>query len=192
MAYPSAAPRPYGGYPVNTSAASPRLIHTGGKMADATANFDNTTVGATTELRLGEIFLPLPVWSTGAANFNGGNVTDDCRIILYNANGTIIASTAGAQQVTVDIYQRHAWAWEFVSVPGTATAVVNRVLLSPGTYYLGIIHDGTTSTVQTFVVGSFGASMVAAVYATAGLTTSLTVVPPTTFTTLQGPVIGLY
>lgn len=193
MAQTFANVRPSGGFPVKGTLPSPRLFHVGGQGAAATADFNNTTVGASTELRLGELHVVAPCWTTGCSQFNATTPgTDTTRHILYNSAGIIVCATAGTICATSDVYQRLAWTQEFISVPGTATAVTGPTFLAPGTYYLGHIQSGTTATVQTYVVGSFGASMVVAVYATAGITTSLTIVPPVDFTTLQAPVLALY
>lgn len=172
---------------------SPRLCHTGSQGAVATADFNNTTPGANTEIYVAEMAILTPVFSTGAAIFNGSDDTDNKKIAIYDSNGTIIASTAVTTTGTVDVYQRIAWALEFRTVPGVGTAIIGSLRLDPGTYFLAVDFASTTSRFQTFVVGNFGAGKItSAVYATAFITTSLTIAPPVTFTTILGPVISLY
>lgn len=188
------APQPPGGRPVKAvGVISPRLVHVGGHSAAHTADFISTAVGATTELRVGELYIPAPCFSTGAAQFNGTTATtDNSRLILWNVQGQIVASTAGALTATANVYQRFAWALEFQTSLTAGTAITGPLYLAPGTYFLGQIQNGTTATPNMFEVGNFGAGMLVAVYATAGITTSLTITPPTTFTTLQAVAGGLY
>lgn len=169
------------------------MINVGNHSAVHTADFISTAAGASTELRVGEMWVPSPTFTTGAAQFNGTTATTDtARLILYSGTGQIIASTAGATVSTANVYQRFAWALEFITSATAGTTVVGPIPLSPGTYYLGHIQSGTTATQNMFEVGNFGAGMLVAVYATAGITTSLTIVPPTTFTTLQAVAGALY
>lgn len=190
----SAASAPYGGIPSRIrKAVSPRCMCTGTQGAVASADFNNTTPGANTEIYVSEIMVPFPIASTGAAIFNGSDDTDNKKIAIYDVSGNIIASTAVTTTGTADTYQRMAWALEFITSATTGTAIVGPIYLDPGTYYLAVDYAATTSRFQTFVVGNFGAGKItSAVYATAFISTSLTIAPPTTFTTILGPVISLY
>lgn len=172
---------------------SPRLFHTGTHGPALAADFNNTTPGATTEIYVAEMLVHLPCFSTGAAIFNGSDVTDNVKIALYDATGQIIASTASTAGSGADAAQLVPWAWEFVTDKTTKTASVRPIELRAGTYFLAVDYAGTTSRFQTFVAGSFGAGKITGtVFATAFLTTSLTITPPVTFTTVLGPVISLY
>lgn len=190
----AAAPMPPAGFPNNIrGTVSSRLFHTGTQGAALAADFNNTTPGATTEIYVAEMAVLWPCLTTGAAPFNGSDATDKTQVALFDVNGTILLSTADTQMSGTDAYQRIPWASEFITTPGTATAITKAVLLQPGTYYLAQNFNGTTSRFQTFAVGNFGAGKVtSAVYATAFHTTSLTLALPTTFTTVLGPVISLY
>lgn len=194
MSYPVASATPPAGFQSGfQQTVSPRLCFVGGHSAAHTADFISTAVGATTELRVGELFVPALCYSTGAAQFNGTTATtDNSRLILWDNSGQIVASTAGALTANANVYQRFAWALEFQTSLTAGTAVTTPVRLLPGTYFLGQIQNGTTATPNMFEVGNFGAGMLVAVYATAGITTSLTIAPPATFTTLQAVAGGLY
>jgi hypothetical protein len=164
---------------------SPRCIHTGGEPAIATTSGTDATP-VVTELYLAELFVPTPMTVTGVAIFNGTAVTDDVKVGLYSADGTLLATNctalgAGTTQAGTDAYQR---------VPFTAAAVI----LGPQTCFVGLIFDGTTSRFNTHTVGNFGAGKLTShVYADAMLTTALSgLTMPTTFTTALGPIASLY
>lgn len=188
------APKPPSGYSnsVVGPLPSPRLFATGGNAATNAADFNNSTP-VITEIYLAEILVTHPVMVQGLAVFAGSVWSDNIKAALYDASGTILAATAStAGNTTADAYQRIPIASEFQSIAGTATAGT-QVFLAPGTYYAACILDGTTSRLNTHVVGSFGAGKLTGhVYATAFATTALTVTPPVTFTTALGPVISLY
>lgn len=175
--------------------ASPRLFHTGTHGPALAADFNNTTPGANTEIYVAEMLVHLPCFTRGAAIFNGSDVTDNVKIGLYDASGKIICSTASTAGSGTDAVQLVAWAWEFLTSPTTptATAVTLPIELPAGTYYIGVDFASTTSRFQTFVAGSFGAGKITgAVFSTGMISTSLTIAPPTTFTTILGPVVSLY
>ena len=115
---------------------------------------------------------------------------DDAKIGLYDAAGTLIRATATTQQSGADAYQLIPFA------TGPAGAAATTVELpGPATYYVGVCYDGTTSTLQTFGTGTWGAGKITSlVYATnfAASGTALTITVPTTFTTLLGPLASLY
>lgn len=173
-----------------TGRPSARLCHTGGVGAIISTDGVNAAVGATTEMYVAELFVPATCLVTGIALFNGSNVTDDAKCGLYDKNGTLIRATAGTQQVNADTYQLIPFA---TGPLGAAATTVE--LPGPATYYIGVCYDGTTSTLQTFGTGTFGAGkLTGLVYATnfAAAGTALTITPPTTFTTLLGPLASLY
>lgn len=171
---------------------SPRCIHTGGVPAAAAADFTDTAVVATT-MFVAELQNPSPCFSTGAAVFNGSVVTNgNTRLGLFDSAGLLIAATTATASSGVDSYQRIAWSTEFRSVPGTATATSLPIFLAPGTYYIGAFGSSTSDKFNTHTIGNFGAGTVTVVNATALSTTTLSIVPPTTFTTAQGCVASLY
>ena len=194
MAQTIPGPVPYGGRIAKYSnLISPRCIVSGTQGAALAADFNNTTPGATTEIYVSEMFVPVPVFATGLAVFNGSDVTDNVKLGIYDVTGQLIASTASTAGSGVDAYQRVAFAWEFQTSLTAATAITGPVFLSPGTYFVASDYAGTTSRFQTFAVGNFGAGKITgAVFSTAMISTSLTITPPTTFTTVLGPVISLY
>lgn len=169
---------------------SARMCHTGGAPAIISTDGVSAAVGATTELYVCEMFVPATVLATGIALFNGSNVTDDAKCAIYDASGTLIRATATTQQSGADAYQLIP----FATGP-TGAAATTVVLPGPATYYIGVCYDGTTSTLQTFGTGTWGAGKITGlVYATNFATggTALTITPPTTFTTLLGPLASLY
>lgn len=169
---------------------SPRLCHSGSAPAIISTDGVNAAVAATTEMYVCELFVPATVLVTGIAHFNGSNVTDDIKIGLYDKSGTLIRATATTQQSGADAYQLIPFA---TGPTGAAATTVE--LAGPATYYIGECYDGTTSTLQTFGTGSFGAGkLTGLVYATNFATggTALTITPPTTFTTLLGTLNSLY
>lgn len=194
MPVPTQAPKPPGGFPnqVPGTAPSPRLFATGGNPAANAADFTDATP-VITEIYLAELFVTHPVTIQGLAVFSGSTWSDNFKLALYDANGAIVCATAStAGNTTADTYQRAAIASEFQSVPGTATAGT-QAFLAPGTYYLGLILDGTTSRYNAHTKGNFGSGKLTGhVYSTAFATTGLTVVLPVTFTTNLGVVGGTY
>lgn len=170
-----------------------RLFHTGSQGAALAADFNNTTPGATTEIYVAEMYVPAPSYWTGLSIFNGSDVTDNVKLGLYDSLGQIIASTASTAGSGADAYQRVPFAWEFITSLTAATAIVAPLILQSGTYFAAVDFAGTTSRFQTFSVGNFGAGKITgAVFATAMISTSLTLAVPTTFTTVLGPVISGY
>lgn len=194
MPVPALAPKPPGGYPnqVPGNLASPRLVATGSNPATNAADFTNATP-VVTEIYLAEVFVPTPCIVQGLGVFSGSVWSDNFKLAIYDANGVIVAATAStAGNTTADTYQRAAIASEFQSTPGTATAGT-QVYLSPGTYFLAMILDGTTSRYNAHAKGNFGSGKLTGhVYSTAFATTGLSITPPVTFTADLGPVISLY
>ncbi len=167
---------------------SPRLCHTGGVGAIISTDGVNAAVGATTEMYVAELFVPATCLVTGVALFNGSNVTDLAKAGIYSKDGTLIRATASTQQSGADAYQLIPFA---TGPTGAAATTVE--LPGPATYYIGVCYSGTTSTLQTFGTGNFGAGkLTGLVYATNFASTALTITPPTTFTTLLGPLASLY
>lgn len=163
---------------------SPRNCHTGGEPAIAASSGTDATP-VVTELYLAEVLIPASMSVTGVAIFNGSAVTDDVKVGLYSAAGTLLATnavtTTGTTQAGTDAYQR---------IPFVAP--VN--ILGPQSCYVGLIFDGTTSRFNTHTVGNFGAGKLTShVYATAMDTTAISgLTMPTTFTTALGPIASLY
>jgi len=174
------------------SIPSPRLFSTGNLPPElSTSGNDKTPV--ITELYTAELYVPSPCFSTGVANLNGSAVSGNLKLGIFTSAGVLVAATASTAQAGIDTLQRIPWATEFVSNPGVSTALTNPLFLAPGTYYIGVIIDNTTGRLNTHTFGNFGqAAITGAAYATAMATTSLTITPPTTFTTAVGPIAALY
>lgn len=193
---PAAAPSSYlGNIPRTRNLISPRLFATGGQCATLAADFNDTTPGASTEIYVSELYIPVSVGLTGLAVFNGSNVTDNVKMALFDVNGQIVAGTVSTAGSVTDAYQRVPFANEFQTSTTVATAIPSGglVYVQPGTYFVATDYAGTTSRFQTFSVGNFGAGkLTGAVFATAFITTSLTITPPVTFTTILGPVVSVY
>jgi len=189
---PAASPKPPNGFRVGGSMPSPRCIHTGGVPPAVSTDFTDTAVVATTAF-VAELHVPAACMSTGVAVLNGSVVTNGNTIVgLFNGAGLLVAATAATASAGVDSYQRIAWSTEFVTTPGTATAIVGQLFLKPGTYYIAALGSSTSDKFNTHAIGNFGAATVTVVNATAFRTTSLSIAVPTTFTTAQGVVASLY
>lgn len=198
MAYPQASAIQQGGTIVKVGSISPRCINTGSTAASNSTDGTDVAVSATS-MFTSELLAPAPSWSTGVAVFNGSKTNSwSERVALYSATGQIIAVTATTAVATSDVYLNLPWASEFVSVPGTATALVGRLYLPAGTYYVGVTAGvgtvGSSNYHNCVTVGAHGTSNITIVAATAFTTggTSLSITPPTTFTTNVGCYASLY
>lgn len=195
MAYPQASAIQQGGTIVKVGSISPRCIHTGTTGAHNTADGTEVAV-STTAMFTAELLAPLPSWSTGVSVFNG-TFADAWteRVALYSATGQLIAVTATTAVTTSDVYVKLPWASEFVSVPGTATALAGRLYLPAGTYYVGVnaaTIGGGSNKHNCVTVGAHGTANITIAPATAFATTSLTITPPTAFVTNVGCHASLY
>lgn len=154
---------------------SPRLIHTGGVPPQVSTAFSDATP-VITEVYIAEIFVPANCTVTGIAVMNGSAVSGNIKVGLADSTGVVLATSASTAQAGTDTIQRVAL---------TAPLAIK----GPGTYYVLLFVDNTTARFNAHVFGTFGAAkQTGQVYAT-GFTT---ITPPTTFTTLQGPVATLY
>ena len=186
------APQPPAGYPSNyRNYLSPRLFATGGNAATNAADFTNSTP-VITELYVAELAILGPTTTTGVAVFAGSVWSDSLKVGLFDANGVLLLSSATtAGNTTADAYQTFTWALDFRYNASGAT-FSGAAELSPGTYYIGVILNGTTSRLNTNTVGAFGAGKITGLtYSTALVSAALTITPPTTFTTALGPVASL-
>ena len=190
-AYPQAASIQQGGTIVKVKSVSPRNINTLDRAPVLSTDGTNVAPGATT-MMVAELYVPAPCWSTGASVFNGATAAGNSRYALFDASGNIVCSTAATAQSGADAYQAIAWASEYVSTPGVKTALVGKVFLPAGTYYLGFTASSTGTVNCVLFGGTGGAGEITIVAATALDTTSLTITPPTTFTASKGPYASLY
>lgn len=161
---------------VNTLDAviSPRLCHSGGEPATATADGTNLDI-VTTETYISEVFLPANATITGIAVFNGTAVAGNLTVFLCNSLGVVLASSASTAASGTTAYQRIP-----LSVAYSAKG--------PGTYYIAVQGNNAGGDLRTHTVGNFGASK--ATGGTYGTLVSIT--PPTTFTTAVGILASLY
>lgn len=163
------------------------LFHTGNSPACLAADgVDSTPV--ITEIYIAAVFLPFTILATGISVFNGSVVaTDKYRVLLYDATGAVLRSSAAAgfQPASVDAYEDVAFAL------GPTGAAATTVVLPSGVYYLGTIYNGTTNRFNAHGVGTHPAGKVTgATFATAGVSTEMTVTLPTAFTAANKPPIA--
>jgi hypothetical protein len=154
---------------------SPRNVAIGGLVPAVSTDFTDTAP-VTTEVYIGEIFVPCSMLVTGIAVFNGSDVTGNMRFGLANSGGTVIGSTASTAGSGTDAYQL---------IP-LSTALT---LTGPATYFILGSYSSATARYNAPPLGSFGASkLTGQVYNT--FPTSIT--PPTTFTTNLCNIASLY
>lgn len=187
-AYPQAAGKQQGGTIVRTGVVSPRVIDTLMRHA-GTSTSGTDTAGGPTLMHTAELFVPAPLWSTGAQVLNGTAVLGNTRFALYDAVGSLVATTAAAAQASTAAFQPLAWANEYISTPGVSTPLIGRLFLPAGTYYFGVTNDNTGSRFRTVVFGCAGGTAATVV---AAATPPVTIPVPTTFTTNVGPYASLY
>lgn len=188
---------PPAGYPSNLRQGyiSPRLLHTGTTAPYASTDYTEISPGATTTIYVAELLAPAAFVTQGIVPFNGSATgSASLSLALFDNSGTILLAAAATAIVGTDATQLVPWTKEFISTPGTATTFVSPQVLPPGNYFVGLVASTvTTVKIQMHTgVGNFGAGTVTGVYATAFATTSLTIVPPVTYTTATGPVASLY
>ena len=168
------------------------MFHTGGNPAIQAADGVNSTP-VITEIYIAACLVPFTCLATGISVFNGSVVaTDKLRVLLYDAYGNILRSSAvaGFQPTTTDAYENVAFA---LAADGTTAATT--IVLPTGTYYLGTIYNGTTNRFNAHGVGAFpGGKITGAVFATAGVSALQTgVTLPTAFTAASlPPIASLY
>jgi len=168
---------------------SARAFAVGGNAAQLAADGNDSTP-VITEVYLGEIFVPATCLVTGIAVFNGSDVTGSLKVGLFDANGVLLRASvaAGTAGSGTDAYQRIPFA-----LNGANAAATTIELPGPATYYIGVTYSSATARYNAHAVGNFGASKVTStVFATAFSTTTLTVTPPTTFTTNLANIASLY
>lgn len=109
----------------------------------------------------------------------GATVTTDKWIcVLYNAAGTVIATSAKAGVLTTT-------ANTFLVLP--LTAPIN--IQGPGRYYVGIQSNGATDTLRLVAASTFIDLLTT--LTTGTFATNPAITPPTTFTALNGPIVYL-
>lgn len=160
--------------------ATPRLCHTGGQTVSQSTDGTELTI-TNTELYVAEVFIPANCTVTGAAVFWGATTDGNAKVMLFDSTGARLAISASTDisGFTGDSYgTRIAFSAPYAAV-------------GPATYYLGVMCDTNTNTVNTHILGNFGAGKIdTLVYATEAGYADIT--PPTTFTTGLGPIATLY
>jgi hypothetical protein len=159
------------------STTSCRLVATGGvpPALNATSSYSAQTP-VITEVYLAEAYNPAPCAATGVANLNSATISGNVKVGLYNAAGTLLATSASTAQAGTSAHQL---------VPFTAAITVN-----PGTYYIATFYDNTTVRPQAWTTGAFGAGKLTGLTYATGFSATATM--PTTFTTALGGVATLY
>ena len=154
---------------------SPRLMTTCGGAPTTTGT--STANAANTDTYVAEIEVKGNVSTTGAWVYNFATQNGNDTLYLADANGNEILHTASTASSGGSAVQKIAW----TASPTTITG--------PGTYYLYYQNNGSTNTIGMWAApGVCGTALLTGgTYGSFPATT-----PPTTFTTLQGPVGGLY
>ena len=156
-----------------TTINSARCIHTGGQPMISATSPGVSTIAASTNTYVAEVYVPNYVKLNGVAIYNyataGGNVT----IYLLANNGVSIANSTSTAVSGTSTYQRVACS--FAALP-------------PGTYYIAAQFSSATNTFATHVTGDFGTVAVGG--STFGILPTVTA--PTTFTSTVGLVASLY
>lgn len=166
-------------------------FHTGNSAAQLSTDGVNSTP-VVTEIYVASVVVPLTCLATGISVFNGTVVaTDKYKVALFDSLGNLLrtSAAAGFQPTAADTYENVAFALSSDGVTAATTLV-----LPTGTYYIGVIYNGTTNRFNAHGVGAFpGGKITGAVFATAFNTTSLTITPPTAFTAASlPPIASLY
>ena len=154
--------------------ASPRDVRIGGLVPAVSTDFTNSTP-VITETYINEIFVPANVTVTGAAIFNGSDVTGNMAVALANSSGVVVAESADTAGSGTDAYQLIPFASTYAAV-------------GPATYFILVQYSSGTARYNSPPLGSHGVSKKTS--ETFG--TFTTVTPPTTFTTNIGNIGSLY
>ena len=144
-----------------------------------------------TEIYVASVLVPFTCVVTGISVFNGATVgTDKGKVGLFDATGTLVRASAAAGATTsgADSYQDYAFALD------GAGAAATTITLPTGIYYVAYMMNGNTDRFNAWGVGRFPTRRVTgATFSTAFASTSLTITPPTTFTTADlPPIASLY
>jgi hypothetical protein len=154
-----------------------RLVAAGGVPLGLSATSSYTAqTPAATEVYLAEAYNPAPCIATGVANLNSGTISGNVKVGLYNAAGTLLATSASTAMSGTTTFQL---------VPFTAALIVY-----PGTYYIATFYDNATVRPQAFTTGAFGAGKLSGQTYATGFPATATM--PTTFTTALGGAATLY
>ena len=156
---------------------SPRALGTCGGIATVATSGTDTANAAATDTYVAEIDIPYNVITTGVAIFNGGTQNGNDNIWLTDGLGHQLLATAATAASGASSYQRIPWTAGATAIQG------------PGTYYLLFQNSGTSNDWRTWAVGNCGTALLTG--GTNGTFPTFTA-PPTTFTTVQGPIASLY
>lgn len=154
-----------------TVGVSPRLMCTGDLQARLSSD-GTDTVASITETYVAELYVAENVTTTGVGLFNGTVVAGNVTVAVLDINGLPLGQSASTAQAGTSAYQ-----------------LIPLVLTLPaGTYFIAATFDTGTARFKSHVFGMFAAGK--ATGQTYGTIPKLTM--PTTFTTGQGPIAGLY
>lgn len=162
---------------------SARMFHTGGVPYSAAATIGtdgwggNNNTPSATETYMAEVLVTHTCIVRGIAVLNGSAAATDKYVVgLLDAAGNVLANSdlAGTTASGTSAYQ--------------ALSFTNPVQVPPGTYWVALQANGTTTRFATHTKGKFGAGK--ATGTTFGTLTGLT--PPVTFTTNVGPIASLF
>lgn len=159
---------------------SPRLVHTGGQSVTQSTDGTEKTI-TNTELYVAEVFIPANTTVTGVSVFWGATTDGNAKVMLFDDDGDRVAISASTDisGYTGDTFgSRIAFATPYAAK-------------GPATYFVGVMCDTNTNTINTHILGNFGAGKITGlVYGTEAGYADIT--PPTTFTTGLGPIATLY
>ena len=153
---------------------SAREMGTCGAVATVTTSGTDTANAANTDAYVAEV--PYNVVTTGVALFNGSTQNGNVTIFLADSLGHQVLATASTATSGATVYQRIPWTAGAVTIQG------------PGAYYLVFQNSATSNSWRNWPVGNCGTTLLTS--GTYG--TFPTFTPPTTFTTVQGPIGSLY
>lgn len=158
------------------TATSPRTLNTCGVPATLTTSGTDTVNAAATDTYVSEITVPVNISTTGASLFNGTTQNGNVTVYLADSAGNQIAHTASTATSGATQYQSIAWVGGPIAVVG------------PATYYMYFQNSATSNSWRTLAVGHCGTVL----HTGDTYGTFPTITPPTTFTTVVGPIAGLY
>lgn len=158
----------------------PKRFHAYEGLPSLTSGTDTTPVAGTRWTS--SVFIPHNAILTGIGYLIGSvGGTDNVRVELHDADGTLLASSAvaGATVGTAATIQE---------VPFTAPVEV----VGPGWYYLSVTMNGTTARLRTQAAATSSAHINFTKSATGTFGTSAALTPPTAFAAGTGPIAHTY
>jgi hypothetical protein len=153
-------------------------FYAGDAVPTAFTGYGTDTAGIATQVWVSEVRIHGNSLITGISFLTGSVAgTDSVIVILYDANGNVVANSALAGTTVTSSTTA------FQRVPFTTPYQA-----APGLYYIGVSTNGTHAKIQTQPAGDHNAGIITA--QTFGTLVAIT--PPTTFTASKGPVAMTY